>query len=44
MAARGKPLPFDLRKQIKELRAEASLRKVAASVGVSVNTVRKYAR
>lgn len=42
MTNRGRPLPFSLREQIKQLRAEKSLREVAAALGVAVNTVRKY--
>lgn len=42
MAARGKPLAFSVRQQIKERRPETPIRKVASTLRVSPNTVRKY--
>jgi hypothetical protein len=42
MSFRGRVLPDKLQRRIRELRAEYSLRRTARSVGVAVNTVRKY--
>lgn len=44
MAERGKPLAFSKREEIKSRRPTEPLRKVAAEIGVAVNTVRKYER
>jgi hypothetical protein len=44
MADRGKPLAFAKREEIQSRRPAEPLRKVAAQVGVAVNTVRKYER
>lgn len=45
MAQRGSPLPFAIREAIKRLRADKTpVREVAVAVGVSKNTVSKYAR
>jgi DNA-binding NarL/FixJ family response regulator len=41
---RGRPLPWPVREQIASLRrAGKSLREIAADMGLSVNTVKKYA-
>jgi DNA-binding CsgD family transcriptional regulator len=40
---RGKPLPWTLRERIAQLRRSgATLRAIAKSCGVAVNTVRRY--
>lgn len=44
MANRGRPLPFNLREQIKEQRREATVRVTAAMLGVSKTTVQKYGK
>lgn len=43
MAARGKPLPFSVRNEIKTRRTGETVRRVAAALGVSKTTVQKYA-
>lgn len=43
MAQRGRPLPFQVREQIKVLRPERTVREVAKTLQVSKNTVTKYA-
>lgn len=42
MAQRGRPLPFQVREQIKVLRPEKPLREVAKITKTAINTVRKY--
>ncbi len=42
MASRGKPLPFKLREDIRQVRAHQSIRQTAKVLDVSRNTVRKY--
>lgn len=45
MAQRGKPLPFQLRQQIKaDKQAGATCREIAALRGVNRNTVSKWTR
>lgn len=45
MAERGKPLPFNVREQIKAARQQgATVRTAAQSVGVSKTTAQKYGR
>lgn len=44
MAERGKPLPFNLREQIKQQRALETVRRVAGALGVSKTTVQKYGK
>lgn len=44
MTNRGRPLPYTLREQIKQQRTAASIRRVAESLRVSPNTVRKYGK
>jgi response regulator of citrate/malate metabolism len=42
MAARGTPLPFNVRQQIKEQRASETVRRIADTLKVSKTTVQKY--
>lgn len=42
MADRGKPIPFNLREQIKADRQQKTVRQVAAERAVSKTTVQKY--
>lgn len=42
MAERGKPIPFDVRAQIKDGRVLGTVRQVAAVLGLSKTTVQKY--
>lgn len=44
MAERGKPIPFDLRLQIKEKRATETVRHVANELSISKTTVQKYGK
>lgn len=42
MATSGRPIPFSLREQIKQVRAHQSIRQTAKVLELSRNTVRKY--
>lgn len=42
MAERGKPLPFVLKQEIRQRRADATVREVARELQVSKSTVQKY--
>lgn len=42
MAERGKPLPYQLREEIKSRRERESVRDVAKQLNVSKTTVQKY--
>lgn len=43
MARQGKPLPFDVREEIKQRHAEREpLRRIAADLGISKTTAQKF--
>lgn len=42
MAQRGKPLPFALKQEIRQRRAEKTVRTLASELRVSKTTVQKY--
>lgn len=44
MAERGKPIPFNLREQIKADRQEKTVRQIASERSVSKTTVVKYGK